>query len=917
MANNQRSNDVEIDGKSDSLTCIQIRTMNPMFTGLQALFSKEFIVESTVDTSIESTELVYGIGVDMKTLQNVLKTLNYLPISQVRSTILPSNKIELRLGRFEFTQYNFSLKTNTSMFLTSLQSSFGRVLEDANVSIQPKTTNSIQYGGADETCVRLLALQLKILTGEDIELHKTWSDDDADIWIHVVDPNTKGKPIRAWFPLAIDCDDDLFTNEIILCLKQAGFEKIRKATEEERQVSHPGFFFEPTGFLSDQRGRSKKRKNHKTRKSRSPSKMPPAVVRDVETILSGLLKRESVDSTQFPVHIGEEVSNAPAVLHIPISKCRSGGIMPYGGTYPGAFPVMIRTDDLLLAEGLSTQLREKGFMVKTAYVDSHELLKPCLDWGEFSNHLMAPDLRNMVTAYLLDKSLPTLLPPVVRNVDSKEINIDLPSAKNFPLTPQRYRSLGRSYTVSVNLERSNPHFLIVEKKLLELGVRRVKTRKGRGPGDNIIHFGGAPSSLMAEIVQAVKPYMESDLEMAQYWGEEDNDIYIFFPELKTETIDTEPRFNIQRWLSSEKSSVTRPFISQKNQSWTMGTMSIPSANRFNHPRTPSLNDFTHYCIDSQTAELIERVSEAVVGKECLLLEGSTATSKTSSILYLAALIGQPVMRLNLSGATDVSEFVGRFVPDENREGNGWRWEDGPVIKAMTEGYWLILDELNLAESSVLERLNSILERNPSLLLSEYNDRMIGGIEIPIHDSFRVFGTQNPEHYAGRNALSPAYRDRFHETHVSNPNLNPLAMEEMLSWLIFGTTPSIVVNGVEYEGFGTYESTSLARIEGIQQFVKSISIFHASLCAACSSEKGGVPKLGADRMGGYSFTRRGLLRLVEFLQRHLTTELSLSEINRVYRLSIVRTYLDRVDEKEHPHVVNLLNAAGIGPETWVL
>ena len=140
---------------------------------------------------------------------------------------------------------------------------------------------------------------------------------------------------------------------------------------------------------------------------------------------------------------------------------------------------------------------------------------------------------------------------------------------------------------------------------------------------------------------------------------------------------------------------------------------------------------------------------------------------------------------------------------------------------------------------------------------------------------------------------------------------------MLSWLIFGTTPSISVNGVEYEGFGTYASTPLASIEGIQLFVKSISIFHASLCAACSSEKGGVPKLGADRMGGYSFTRRGLLRLVEFLQRHLTTELNPSEINRVYRLSIVRTYLDRVDEKEHPQVVNLLNAAGIGPETWVL
>ena len=119
-----------------------------------------------------------------------------------------------------------------------------------------------------------------------------------------------------------------------------------------------------------------------------------------------------------------------------------------------------------------------------------------------------------------------------------------------------------------------------------------------------------------------------------------------------------------------------------------------------------------------------------------------------------------------------------------------------------------------------------------------------------------FGTQNPEHYAGRNALSPAYRDRFHETHVNNPNLDAKAMEEMLTWLIFGQTPNIMVNGVEYTGFGSYESTVLAEIPSMQSFLKSVSIFHASLCAAASSEKGGVPKIGADRMGGYSFTRRG-------------------------------------------------------------
>ena len=901
-------------------TQIAIKTENAIFMDLKDLFTDEFNVTVEVDKSIKTTELVYGVGVDMKCLQGVLKKLSYLPISQVRSTVMSPNQIELRLGRFEHELHTFSVKTNTPQFLQRLQGNFGTVLADANVSIQPKPNNSIQYGGADETFVRLLALKLKAMIGEEITLNKAWGDDDGDVWIHVADPETKGKPIRAWLPLAIACDDPVFAQEAVDCLQSAGFNKVRLANDDEKQSPHPGFFFEPAGFLSESR-RSRRNRSGKSKASHFKNKAAfPSVVRDVDTLISGLLKHAGINFKEYPLEIGTEMSSGDAILHLPLQACRSGGIMPYGGTFPGAFPVTIRTDDLLLAEGLSTELRAKGFLVQTEYVQSSELLKPCMDWGEFSTHTLAGDLKVTVANYLANQSLPGLLPPIVRKLDCKKINIDLPSATNFPLSQKRYSDVGKEFTVSVNVERSNPHFALLEQKLLGLGVRKVKTRRGRGPGENIIHFGGAPSALMAEIIGVVKPYLDPDFEMSQYWGDEDRDIYIFLPEIKEEPISNEPAFDIQKWLGSSRVRLDRPFIASDesaNGDVTVGNIVVQRANRFDHPRTPKLNDFHHYCIDSQTASLLERISEAVTGNECLLLEGSTATSKTSSILYLAALVGQPVMRLNLSGATDVSEFVGRFVPDESRDGNGWKWEDGPVVKAMVEGYWLILDELNLAEASVLERLNSILERNPSLLLSEYNDRLIGGKEFPVHSSFRVFGTQNPEHYAGRNALSPAYRDRFHETHVSNPNLDAKAMEEMLCWLVFGQTPNIMVNGVEYTGFGTCEPTELSQISSMKKFLKSISIFHASLCAAAGSEKGGVPKIGADRMGGYSFTRRGLLRLTEFLHRHLKPSMSKVEVDRVYRLALVRTYLDRVDVREHQQVINLMNAAGIGPETWVL
>ena len=56
-------------------TIIKIKTVNPIFVDLQNVFADHYPVEAQVDTSIQTTELVYGVGVDMKMLQNILKIL--------------------------------------------------------------------------------------------------------------------------------------------------------------------------------------------------------------------------------------------------------------------------------------------------------------------------------------------------------------------------------------------------------------------------------------------------------------------------------------------------------------------------------------------------------------------------------------------------------------------------------------------------------------------------------------------------------------------------------------------------------------------------------------------------------------------------------------------------------------------------
>ena len=39
----------------------------------------------------------------------------------------------------------------------------------------------------------------------------------------------------------------------------------------------------------------------------------------------------------------------------------------------------------------------------------------------------------------------------------------------------------------------------------------------------------------------------------------------------------------------------------------------------------------------------------------------------------------------------------------------FEWEDGALVEAMQTGGVILIDEINMAEDSVLERLNSVLE----------------------------------------------------------------------------------------------------------------------------------------------------------------------------------------------------------------
>lgn len=95
----------------------------------------------------------------------------------------------------------------------------------------------------------------------------------------------------------------------------------------------------------------------------------------------------------------------------------------------------------------------------------------------------------------------------------------------------------------------------------------------------------------------------------------------------------------------------------------------------------------------------------------------------------------------------------------------FEWVDGPLVQAMKDGAVFLADEISLADDSVLERLNSLLEPERTLLVAEkgidLNDSN-NSETIIANERFLFISTMNPSGDFGKKELSPALRNRFTE-----------------------------------------------------------------------------------------------------------------------------------------------------------
>ncbi|CAF3688580.1 unnamed protein product [Rotaria sp. Silwood1] len=201
------------------------------------------------------------------------------------------------------------------------------------------------------------------------------------------------------------------------------------------------------------------------------------------------------------------------------------------------------------------------------------------------------------------------------------------------------------------------------------------------------------------------------------------------------------------------------------------TRKITSDDVFIRPEMP-------YVLTDRVLSTIKQVCFNMNIKQPILITGAEGCGKSELLLTLAWFCGQQVHQLNITPETEPSALVGQLIPNDNKDENDPNygkkliWQHGCVTQAYINGQWALLDNLSSAESSVLERLNPVLEQKPMLILTEKGDVN----EQPMHVNYQLVATMTPPdaRYSSQtssssstNELSPALYNRFAVIHMED------------------------------------------------------------------------------------------------------------------------------------------------------
>lgn len=200
-----------------------------------------------------------------------------------------------------------------------------------------------------------------------------------------------------------------------------------------------------------------------------------------------------------------------------------------------------------------------------------------------------------------------------------------------------------------------------------------------------------------------------------------------------------------------------------------------------HPNVPQANH-DYVFRKSHVSDLLTWLTMKG-GELSLYLCGPTGCGKSSIIIEAAARVGIPVWNVVAHSRLETPELVGGYRLTET---GGMKWVDGPLVSAMKEGGWFLLDELDLLDPATAAGLNGVAEGRP-LTIPE-----TGEVVSPA-EGFRFIATANSNGagdstgmYQGILRQNMAFLDRFYMVELGYPD------EEIEKTILTKITPNLAL-----------------------------------------------------------------------------------------------------------------------------
>ena len=146
----------------------------------------------------------------------------------------------------------------------------------------------------------------------------------------------------------------------------------------------------------------------------------------------------------------------------------------------------------------------------------------------------------------------------------------------------------------------------------------------------------------------------------------------------------------------------------------------------------------------------EVFEKSFLNKLPFLLKGPTGTGKSRFVEYMASKLDKKLLTVACHEETSSTDLIGRYII----KGTETVWLDGPLTKAVKEGYIIYLDEIAEARPDVIVAIHPLTDHRRELFIDKL------GETYKAHPDFMLVASFNPGYQRGFKELKPSTKQRF-------------------------------------------------------------------------------------------------------------------------------------------------------------